>query len=65
MLGYFIYRDVVIAVDLFSQHHNAMKPGEVRVLKEGNVKEQIFEALSGKPWDEAMDRLEREIMSDE
>ena len=60
-IGYLIYGDVLIVVDLFSVHHNAMKPGEVRVLSPwGSMKKQIYEALSGRPWDEVIERIDRE-----
>lgn len=60
-IGYFIYDGVVIAVDLFSTHSKAMKAGEVRVLSsESCLKKDIYQALSGRPWDEIIERIDRE-----
>lgn len=61
MLGYLIYGDICIAVDLFSRKKGAMRPGEVRVLDVNKpLKQQLYEALSGSKWDEVIDKIDHE-----
>jgi len=60
-IGYLIYNGVLIAVDCFSAHHNAMKAGEVRELSPDiSLKAQIYYALSGRLWDGFIERIDRE-----
>ena len=57
-VGYFVSGDIIIAVDLFSQKEGSMKEGEIRELRNDiPINQQIYEALSGNKWDEAMERL--------
>ena len=60
MITYFIYRDIMIAVDAFSSKKTAVKPGSVTVLDSSkDLKKQLYEALSGNKWDEVIERIDR------
>ena len=62
MIGYLIYGNVVIAVDLFSQKSSAMKDGEIRVLDNiKSLQKQIYEALSGNEWDNVIEKIDSEF----
>ena len=60
MIGYVVYKGVLIAVDLFSTKKTAIKPGEVLALDDNKpLDKQLYEAISGNIWDEGVDRLDK------
>lgn len=57
-VGYLIYRDILIAIDLFSTKQESMNRGEVRVLDSNKpLAPQIYEAISGNKWDSFLENL--------
>ena len=57
--GYLVIGNILVTVDVFSERKDSLRPGEIRILDPTkDLKKQIYEALSGKEWDESMDKLD-------
>jgi len=62
VVAYLVYRDVLIAVDIFSVKKEALKPGETRILDSNQpLKPQVYEALSGNKWNSTIDKIDEAI----
>lgn len=58
--GYLLVGNVLIAIDCFSSAKGALKAGEVRdITGRWPLRHVIFEAISGRPWDETIERLDK------